>query len=37
VDDLDIFSAALELGTPEEREKYLHDACGENAALRERI
>jgi eukaryotic-like serine/threonine-protein kinase len=37
VDDLDIFSAALELGTPEDREKYLHDACGENAALRERI
>jgi serine/threonine protein kinase len=37
VDDLDIFSAALELETLEQREKYLLEACGENAALRERI
>ncbi len=37
MDDLDIFSAALELSTPEEREKYLLSACGDNAALRERI
>jgi len=37
VDDLDIFSAALELGTPEEREKYVDEACVDNPALRERV
>ncbi len=37
MDEFDIFSAALELATPEEREKYLHEACGDNAAHRKRI
>jgi serine/threonine protein kinase/Tfp pilus assembly protein PilF len=37
MNELDIFSAAVALDTPEEREKYLDEACGDNAALRERI
>lgn len=37
MDDLDLFSAALELRTPEERAKYLVEACGGNEALRKRI
>jgi serine/threonine protein kinase/tetratricopeptide (TPR) repeat protein len=37
MNELDIFSAAVELTTLEEREKYLADACGDNDALRERI
>jgi serine/threonine protein kinase len=37
MNELDIFSAAVELNTPEEREKYLGEACGDNDALRERI
>ena len=37
MDELDIFTAALELGTPEKREKYLDEACRDNEVLRERI
>src|SRR4051794_13303835 len=37
MNELEIFSAAAELNTPEEREKYLDEACVENEALRARI
>ena len=37
MNELDIFSAAVELTTPEDREKYLDEACGDNEVLRERI
>jgi WD40 repeat protein/serine/threonine protein kinase len=37
MNELDIFSAALELKAPEDREKYLDRACGDNVVLRERI
>jgi WD40 repeat protein/serine/threonine protein kinase len=37
MNELDIFSAALELKTLEDREKYIAQACGDDAMLRERI
>jgi tetratricopeptide (TPR) repeat protein len=37
VKELDIFSAALELPSPEERACYLDQACGDNGELRRRI
>src|SRR5262249_42292978 len=37
VNELDIFSAALELQSPEERARYLDRACGDNRELRRRI
>jgi WD40 repeat protein/serine/threonine protein kinase/tetratricopeptide (TPR) repeat protein len=37
VDELSIFTAVLGLGTLEEREKYLQEACADNPALRQRI
>ena len=33
MNELDIFSAAVELTTPEDREKFLDEACGDNEAL----
>jgi hypothetical protein len=37
VNELDIFSAALELHLPEERARYLDEACGDNRELRRRL
>ena len=37
MNELDIFSAALELKHPDERARCLDEACGENVELRERI
>src|SRR5262245_15537959 len=37
VNELDIFSAALEAHSPEERARYLDEACGDNLGLRRRI
>jgi serine/threonine protein kinase len=37
MNELDIFSAAVELRTPEDRDQYLDQACGDNPALRQRI
>ena len=37
MNELDIFSAAVELKTPEDRDQYLDQACGDNPALRQRI
>jgi serine/threonine protein kinase len=37
VNELDIFSAALELRSSEERARYLDQACGDNRELRRRI
>ena len=37
MNELDIFSAAIELKAPEDQEKYLDKACGDNQVLRQRI
>jgi serine/threonine protein kinase len=37
VNELDIFSKALELADPEARGRYLHQTCGADSALRQRI
>jgi serine/threonine protein kinase/Leucine-rich repeat (LRR) protein len=37
MNELDIFSAAIELKVPEDRDKYLAEACGDNEGLRQRI
>jgi serine/threonine protein kinase/tetratricopeptide (TPR) repeat protein len=37
VNELEIFSAALELQAPEQRARYLDEACGDNRELRRRI
>jgi eukaryotic-like serine/threonine-protein kinase len=37
MNELDVFSAAVQLETLEDREKYLAQACGDNAHLRQRI
>ncbi len=37
MNELDIFSSALELQSPEERARYLDQACGHNRELRRRI
>ena len=37
MNELDIFTAALELGATEKQEKYLDEACKDNEPLRERI
>ncbi len=37
VNELDIFSAALELSSPEERARFLDEVCGEDRELRRRI
>src|SRR5262245_19096411 len=33
----EIFSRAQDLGSPEERDRYLMEACGENTALRAEV
>src|SRR5262245_41743178 len=37
MNELEIFSIALEMDRPEERAAYLDQACGDNAELRQRI